>query len=101
MTTEEKFTDAESILGYPCGVLTCRYNVNGRATCGDRCEDHCFKQLYYDATNAKSKYIEYDEDGNEILVDNRCAFGDEVFIPLEPWVKEQDIKDFNYGTYRA
>ena len=39
-----------------------------------------------------------DEEGNEILVDNRYAFGDEAFIPLEPWVKEQDIKDFNYGA---
>jgi hypothetical protein len=97
MTTEEKFADAESILGYPCCVLACRYNVNGRTTCGDRCEDHCFNQLYYDATNAKSKFIEHDEDGNKILVDNKYAFGDEAFIPLEPWVKEQDIKDFNYG----
>lgn len=98
MTTEEKFADAERILGYTCGVLTCPYNVNGRTICGDYREDHCFKQLYHDSTNAKSKYIEYDEDGNEILVDNRCAFGDESFIPLEPWVKEQDIKDFNYGA---
>ena len=98
MTTEEKFSDAESIFGYICNVLTCRYNVNGCSTCGDECEDHCFKKLYHDATDAKTKHIEYDEDGNKILVDNRYAFGEEKFIPLEPWVKEKDFKDFNYGT---
>jgi hypothetical protein len=98
MTIEEKFADAENILGYPCGVLTCRYNVNGCATCGDYTEDHCIKKLHHEVTDIKTKYIKYDKDGNKILVDNKCALGEEAFIPLEPWVKEQDVKDFNYGN---
>jgi hypothetical protein len=96
MTTEEKFSDVESILGYPCEVLTCQHNVNGRATCGDYTEDHCIKKLHHEATNVKNKYVEYDKDGNKILVDNKCSLSEEKFIPLEPWVPGQTVIDLNY-----
>lgn len=96
MTSDEKWEDAESCcLGMPCGVLTCKYNVNGRATCGDYSEDHCKERLFHDLTDSKRKFVSHDEDGNEVI--QNLGTGEEKVIPLEPWITDKDIVDFNYG----
>ena len=101
MTTEEKFEDAErDCLGYPCGVFTCPYCICGRATCGSYCEDHCTKSLFHELTDAKRKMYEEDDDGNRIIVDNPYVYQSEAVMPLEPWVKTQDIIDLNHGLVK-
>ena len=92
MTADEKFSD---VLGCSCGVLTCQHNFNGIATCGDWQEDHCFKRLYHDCTDSKKKLIVEDEDGNEKVVQNTLATGEEEIIFLEPWVKAEDLPEYD------
>lgn len=76
MTTEEKFSEAEKEFGLSCPVTGCPYNINGNAACSEWKEDHCTEKLFYEQ-----------------------PVSDAVtpFIPLEPWVSEKDIVDFNYG----
>lgn len=101
MTTEEKFEDAErNGLGYYCGVSTCPYCINGRATCGDYCEDHCTKKLFHDLTDAKKKFGDIDDEGNTQFRDNPWVYDKKPIVPLEPWVKTQDIIDLNHGLVK-
>ena len=79
MTTEEKFSEAEgSVFGCSCPVRSCRLNVNGRATCSEWREDHCAERLFWENTVSDT--------------------GEKPFLPLEPWVSDKDVVDFNYGV---